>query len=72
MGHALHSETPTFVSVDGKEGPGSLGLNRKVTLTILVGNKGEVKANFALIQPSLQTDLLPIANAMVDLIGGDA
>lgn len=71
MGHALHSETPTFVSVDGKEGPGSLGLNRKVTLTILVGNKGEVKANFALIQPSLQTDLLPIANAMVDLIGGD-
>lgn len=71
MGHALHSETPTFVSVDGKEGPGSLGLNRKVTLTLLVGNKSEVQANFALIQPSLQTDLLPIANAIVDVIGGE-
>src|SRR5687768_14114923 len=49
--HALTAGAPTGISLDGKEGPGSYGLNRNVTLTILVGKDSEVSANFALVQP---------------------
>jgi hypothetical protein len=58
------------VSAEGKEGPGSYGLNRNVALTILVGNKGKVTANFALVQPSLQSDGPKILKAIVDVTGG--
>ena len=34
--HALPSGIPVRISADGQEGPGAYGLNRKVTLTILV------------------------------------
>src|SRR5215471_10555860 len=44
--HALTEGVPVGVSPDGREGPGKYGLNRKVTLTILVGNKDKVTANF--------------------------
>ena len=44
---------PVGVSVDGAEGPGSYGLNRNVNLTILVAVENRVRANFALVQPSL-------------------
>ena len=70
--HALTPEAPTGISVDGREGPGAYGLNRNVTLTILVGNKGTVTANFALVQPSLQADLLKIVEAVVQVAGGKA
>jgi hypothetical protein len=58
------------VSADGAEGPGSYGLNRNVTLTVLVGNKGKVTANFALVQPSLPADGPKILKAIVDVTGG--
>ena len=58
------------VSTEGNEGPGSYGLNRNVALTILVGNKGKVTANFALVQPSLQSDGPKILKAIVDVTGG--
>jgi hypothetical protein len=70
MRHALTPGVPTGISVDGIEGPGSYGLNRKVTLTILVGKNDQVTANFALIQPSLQADLPKVLDAIVKLIGG--
>jgi len=57
QGHALSREAPTGISLDGREGPGSYGLNRNVTLTILIGKEGKVTANFPLIQPSIQADL---------------
>ncbi len=57
-------------SPDGIEGPGSYGLNRNVTLTILVGKQGKVTANFALVQPSLQADGPGIVKAIVDVTGG--
>lgn len=57
-------------SKDGREGPGSYGLNRNVTLTILVGNDNKVTANFALIQPSLQVDLPKILESIVAVVGG--
>lgn len=68
--HALTATAPTGVSPDGREGPGSYGLNRQVTLTILVAKEGKVTANFALIQPSLQADLPRVLTAIVQVAGG--
>ena len=42
MRHALTPKAPTGISIDGREGPGSYGLNRNVTLTILIGKEGKV------------------------------
>ena len=70
--HALTGGVPVGVSPDGREGPGKYGLNRKVALTILVGNKNKVTANFALVQPSLQADLPKILDAVVKEVGGKA
>lgn len=59
------------ISVDGGDGPGAYGLNRKVTLTILVGKSRKVTANFALVQPS-DRDGTTILKSITDLIGGKA
>ncbi len=67
---ALPTEIPLGISRDGIEGPGAYGLNRKVELTVLVGNKGRVTANFALVQPSTQVDIPRVLKAVVDQIGG--
>ena len=58
------------VSLAGPEGPGSYGLNRNVTLTVLVGKDHKVTANFALVQPSVQADGPKIFKAIVDVTGG--
>jgi hypothetical protein len=68
--HALAPNAPVGISVDGGEGPGSYGLNRNVTLTILLGTEGKVTANFALIQPSLQVDLPKVLDSVIELVGG--
>jgi hypothetical protein len=70
MGHALAKGAPTGISVDGKEGPGSYGLNRNVTLTVLVGKEGKVTANFALVQPSIQADLPKVLEEIAKVAGG--
>lgn len=57
------------LSPDGKEGPGAYGLNRNVTLTILVANKGKVTANYPLVQPSVQADALKVIKNVVALTG---
>lgn len=72
VGHALAKDAPLGISPDGKEGPGSYGLNRTVMLTILVGKEGKVTANFALVQPSLQADLPKILDEVVKVAGGKA
>jgi hypothetical protein len=69
--HALAKDAPVGISLDGKEGPGSYGLNREVMLTILIGNDNKVTANFALVQPSLQVDLQPVIASVVEVIGGE-
>jgi hypothetical protein len=69
---ALTEGIPVGVSPDGREGPGAYGLNRKVMLTILVGNENKVTANFALVQPSIQADLPKILEALVKQVGGKA
>lgn len=58
------------VSPDGREGPGSYGLNRKMTLTILVAKDNKVEANFALVQPSLQADLPKVLESIAKVAGG--
>jgi hypothetical protein len=70
MKHALTEGVTTGVSVDGREGPGSYGLNRNVTLTILVGKGNKVTANYALVQPSLQVDLPKILASVIEVAGG--
>ena len=72
VGHALAKDAPLGISPDGKEGPGSYGLNRTVMLTILVGKDGKVTANFALVQPSLQADLPKVLDEVVKVAGGAA
>src|SRR5436190_22034662 len=71
-GHALAKDAPLGISPDGKEGPGSYGLNRSMTLTIVVAKEGKVTANFALVQPSLQADLPKILDEVVKVAGGKA
>ncbi|MBV10793.1 MAG: hypothetical protein CMN21_16430 [Rubinisphaera sp.] len=62
-------EVEWTLSPDGLEGPGAYGLNRNVTLTVLIGKDGKVTENFALIQPSLPADSPKIFKALVAAIG---
>jgi hypothetical protein len=62
---------PVVYSPDGIEGPGTYGLNRNVTMTILVADKNKVTANFALVQPSLQADFPKIMEAVIAVAGGE-
>lgn len=68
--HALTPNAPLGVSIDGREGPGSYGLNRNVALTVLIGKGGKVTSNFALVQPSLQADMPKVLAAIADVMGG--
>jgi hypothetical protein len=66
----LNQNVTHVISSGGLEGPGSYGLNRNVTLTVLVAKDGKVTANFALVQPSVQADGPMILKAIVDVTGG--
>ena len=56
----LKEEIPNVVltglSPDGREGPGSYGLNRNVAQTVLIAKDGQVLHNFAFTQPMLYAD----------------
>lgn len=69
---SIASKIPSVVGIspDGREGPGSYGLNRNVTLTILVAKDNKVIANFALVQPSLQVDMPKVLEGVVKAAGG--
>lgn len=69
--HALPAGVPVGVSLDGGEGPGAYGLNRKMTLTVLVGKENRVTANFAIVQPSVAADAPEIGHAIVKVLGGE-
>ena len=68
--HALPKKAPVTISLAGKEGPGSYGLNRKVTLTIVFAKDHKVVSNVALISPSLQADMVKILKPVAKVIGG--
>lgn len=64
----MHS--PWTISVDGLEGPGNYGLNKKCLLSIIVAKGDRVTANFALIQPGIADGERVIA-AMAAAIGDE-
>ncbi|MCA9059147.1 MAG: hypothetical protein KDA85_11630, partial [Planctomycetaceae bacterium] len=66
----MPTEALIGVSPDGQEGPGALGLNRNVSLTVLVARQGKVLANFALVQPGVEVDGPKIFQAIVAASGG--
>src|SRR5207248_376443 len=54
---SLAIEAPVGISIDGREGPGALGLNRNVALTMLfVGKDSKVIANWTYVQTN-ETDV---------------
>jgi len=69
VARSLRTPTPFAISLDGLEGPGNYGLNRKVETTVLVAKENVVKASFALVQPN-ETDVPKILAEVVKLIGG--
>ena len=60
---SLNLKSPMGISLDGREGPGSYGLNREVMLTILVARENKVTANFAIVSPN-ETDAPKIKDAI--------
>jgi hypothetical protein len=66
---ALPRAVPIGISVDGVEGPGAYGLNREMTLTVLIGKENLVTANFPLVQPSVAADAPRIAAAIAEVLG---
>ena len=70
----LKKEIPNAVlkglSPDGREGPGSYGLNRNVAQTVLIAKDGKVLHNFAFTQPMLYADP-HFLGAIAQTIGAD-
>ena len=64
----IPNEVLKGISPDGREGPGSYGLNRNVAQTILIAKDGKVLHNFALTQPMLYTDPY-LLGAIAQVIG---
>ena len=66
----IPNEVLTGLSPDGREGPGSYGLNRNVAQTILIAKDGKVLHNFAFTQPLLYTNP-HLLGAIAQTIGED-
>ena len=71
LNEEISDEILTGISPEGREGPGSYGLNRNVAQTILIAKDGKVLHNFALTQPMLYSDP-HFLGAVADAIGADA
>jgi len=69
---ALPKGVTVGIAEGGAEGPGAYGLNRKVQLTVLVAKDNKVTANFALVQPSAESDAPKIAEAIAAAVGAKA
>jgi hypothetical protein len=69
--NSLDLKSPVVIALGGIEGPGNYGLNRNVTLTILVADAGKVTANFAIVQPNA-TDAPRVLAAVARLVGQPA
>src|SRR5262245_15704816 len=64
---ALSMKCPVGISLDGKEGPGAWGLNKKVTLTVVLARDRRVVGNWAIVSPN-ETDFPPIREALEKLL----
>lgn len=56
LGDLVSDNIKVAKSPDGREGPGSYGLNRNVSQTVLIAKDGKVLHNFAFTQASFYTD----------------
>jgi hypothetical protein len=65
---SLDVKSAAGISPDGLEGPGAYGLNKDVTLTILLARDGKVVANWAIISPN-ETDFDKIRPELERLVG---
>jgi hypothetical protein len=68
---SLGLQCPVSIALDGLEGPGNYGLNRKVTLTVLVAKANKVIANHAIVQPN-ETDSPKILADVAKMLGKEA
>lgn len=66
----FQSPTQLAVADGGIEGPGSLGLNRLVAMTILVAKSEKVTSNFAFKNVSTEVDGPKVLKAMSDVVDG--
>ena len=71
LNEEISNEILTGISPEGREGPGSYGLNRNVAQTVIVAKDGKVLHNFAFTQPMLYADP-HFLGAVADAIGADA
>ena len=71
LNEEIPNEILTGISPEGREGPGSYGLNRNVAQTVIVAKDGKVLHNFAFTQPMLYGDP-HFLGAVADAIGADA
>lgn len=69
--HALPVEVAIGISPDGVDGPGTYGLNRDATLTVLVADKKKVTMNLAVRDPNVPIELPKVLKAICDLVGGE-
>ena len=65
---SLGMRNPLVVSVDGSDGPGGYGLNRKCTLTLLLGNGGRVTRAVGFTDTGPQ-DVAPLETWIAELTG---
>jgi hypothetical protein len=68
VAQSLRLQAPNAISLDGAEGPGNYGLNKKCLLTIVMAKDNRVTANFALVQPGI-ADAPKVIEAMAKLVG---
>ena len=72
LNEEIPNEILTGISPEGREGPGSYGLNRNVAQTVIVAKRWESAThNFAFTQPMLYGDP-HFLGAVADAIGADA
>ena len=64
---SLQMKSIVGISPDGKEGPGSYGLNKEVLLTIIIAKENSVLANWAIVSPN-ETDFPKIQAALDKLL----
>lgn len=83
-----HTPVPASISLEGLEGPGAWGLNRKCIITVVLAENGIVQFNYAAMQPAdadyvtLQKEVEKLVGAKLDvklnlgndrrMMGGDA
>lgn len=66
--NSIRMQAPMVISLDGAEGPGNYGLNKKCLVTVIVARDNTVAANFALVQPGI-VDAPKVIAAIAKLIG---